>query len=458
MSQDFFRSSRVSTVTSGYHFFRGLIRFWIALAYGKLQVLAAEDLPASSPAVFVANHRVGFLEALFLIAATDRQLCCLMERKQIHGVLQNFLARRLGIILFDADGEGWRRATETACNVLGNLGAIAIFTEFQPAEMRQPARFASSTANIVLEAESRNANQLDVMVVPVHLVLSCVRWRSGELVAFFDRRVKTQVYMLPGKSIVERRPALSAALDENCRRNVFRLQPEDIRWFLTDLEEVLLADLREDFASRRNWKQRVDEFRLSGFINEWVEQLNWLDPGRLAHLRQSLGAFREAERRASLARLEVETAGAWVQSTFRRTMGWIETLAGFPIALYGLANHLPALVILRAAGLIRKPSETNRTAVWISRVAVVLALYIVQILLCDWLVSRAAAGYYAVTLPLSGLYVWRYVLLLRHSTRFLFLRARGPRRASLAREKRRIFIGELNAARDSYVEAIGLVS
>jgi Acyltransferase len=458
MSQDFFRSSRVASVAGGYRFFRGLIRIWIALAFGKLRVLEAETLPASSPAVLVASHTGGFLEALFLIAATNRQLCCFVEGRQISGIVRTFLARRLGMIPYEPQGEGWRRAAETASNVLGNLGAIAVFTGFQPAETQQAARFALSAANIVLEAESRNANQLDVMVVPIHLVLTRIRSRSGELLVYFDRRIKPQVYMLPGKSVEERRPALSAALDEACRKNVFRLQPEDVRRFLADLEEVLIADLREDFASRRNWKQRVEEFRLSGFVSEWIEQLNRLDPGRLARLRQLLSAFREAGRRESLARLEVEAAGAWVQSAWRRTLAWVETAAGFPLALYSLVNHLPALGILRAAGLIKKQSEANRTALWISRIAVVLALYALQILLCDRWLGRAAAGYYALSLPISALYAWRYVSLLRHSTRFVYLRSRAPRRASQAREMRREFVRELDAARHSYVEAIGLAN
>lgn len=355
-----------------------------------------------------------------------------------------------------SEGEGWRNAAETACNVLGNLGAVAIFTDFPTSELHQPGRFILNAASLVLESESRNANQLDVLVIPVNLTFSRRHFNLGKLVAYFGRRMKPQLYMLPGKSIEERRPVLSTALDEACRKNVFSLQAEDLDLFLKDLEEVLLSDLRDDFELRANWKQRVEEFRLSGFVKEWISQLNWLDPGRLAGLRQSLHAFHEAERHASLGTLEVEGAGEWVNSPLRRVVGWIETVVGFPVALYGAANHLVIGAILRAAGLLNKERETNRTAVWISRAAVLLVLYIVQILVCDRLLSRAAAGYYALSLPISALYLWRYVLTMRRTTRFLYLRACAPRRAELTREKRRNFVRELNQARDAYVEAIGL--
>jgi 1-acyl-sn-glycerol-3-phosphate acyltransferase len=457
MSQDFFRSSRAASVGSGYRFFRGLVRLWIALAYGRLRMLAAEDLPPSSPVVLVVSHPGGFLESLFLIAATDRQVRCLVDRAQTRGPLRKFLCRRLGMIPFDAGDEGWRRAAETAMNVLGNLGAVALFTEFQPADRRQPERFASYAAGFVLEAESRNANQLDVTVMPVHLVLSRLHSRPGELLAFFDRRIKSHVYMLPGKSLEERRPALSSALDQACRENVFRLQPQDVQHFLTDVEEVLLTDLREDFAKRRNWKQKVEEFHLSGFVGEWVEQLNRLDPGRLAGLRESLNAFREAQRRASLEKLEVEGAGPWLDSPWRRALGWLETTAGFPVALYGFLNHLPAIAILKVAGLMKKQAGTNRTALWISRAVIVLGFYALQIIFCDRFLGRVAAGYYALSLPISALYFWRYLSLLRRTTRFLYLRSRVLGRANLAREKRRALVRELNDARDLYVAALDRV-
>ncbi len=456
VSQDFFRSSRAAAVSSGYRFFRALVRYWIAVAFGKPRVLVADELPPSGPAVYVVSPPGGFLEALFLIATIDRQIGCLVEFGQLRGAWRRFLARRLGMIPYSGEGEGWRAAVEPACNVLGNLGAIAVFAEFQAPAQPKPARFESKAASLVLEAEARNANQLDVMVVPVHLTLSRMRSRAGELLAHFDRRIKPQVYMLPGKSIEERRPVLSAALDEACRNNVFRFQEEDIRRFLKDLEEVLLADLREDFASRPSWKQRVEDFRLSGFVAEWVNQLNWIDPGQLVSLRQSLRAFREAERLASMQALEVEGAGEWIQSAMRRTLGWMETIAGFPIALYGVLNHLLIGIVLHLAGLLRRQGGASRMAVWISRGAVLLIFYIAQILVCDYFLSRAAAGYYALSLPVTALYVWRYVLLIRRSTRFLYLRALAPRQTTLAREKRRRFVRELDAARNAYVEAIGL--
>jgi hypothetical protein len=454
MSQDYFRSSRRPSVSGEYRLVRTLIRFFFTLLYGKMRAPGADDLPQSAPVILVVTHPPGFLDALFLVAVARRPIHYLLDRKHVAGAWRPFLARRLGMILYQREGESERQALQAACNVLGNLGAVAVFAE--PSEIDQPSHFALFPATIALESESRNANQLDLHVVPVHLFIPTANFQPRELLAYFDRRIPSQTYMLPGKALEERRPALCAALEEACRKNVFRLQPEDVRHFLADLEEVLLADLREDFSMRSRWKQKVEDFELSGFVREWVEQLNCLHPVRLVALRALESAYREELRQASLERLEIETAGGWIQSGARRALGWAETVAGSPLALFGLVNHLLPALTLRIAGIWKKQNEINRAALWISRGAVILLFYIAQVLLTDHFLGRAVAGYYALSLPISGLYLWRYAWLLRHRSRLLFLHARAPRRAARARERRQEFVRQLNAARDAYIEALEL--
>jgi chromatin segregation and condensation protein Rec8/ScpA/Scc1 (kleisin family) len=119
-------------------------------------------------------------------------------------------------------------------------------------------------------------------------------------------------------------------------------------------------------------------------------------------------------------------------------------------------NHLLPALTLRIAGIWKKPDEINRAALWISRGAVILIFYVGQVLLADHFLGRAEAGYYALGLPLSGLYLWRYAWLLRHRSRVLALHARAPRRAARARERRQEFVRQLNTARQAYIEALEL--
>lgn len=453
MSEDLFRSSGRASVSAGFRLFRGLVRLWISVFVGKVRTLEAEGLPETLPALFVVSHRAGFLDAVLSVAALDRQVHCLVDRRLVRGVLRRMLARGLGMIPYE--GDGWRHAADAACNVLENLGSVAVFMEPETAERRELSLFARA-AGLAVEAEVRNARQLGLMLVPLNFFsLQSGNKASGPLV-YVERRIPAQASSHAGESLEEWRHTLSAALEQACRKNVFRLQPQDVRNFLADLEELLLADLEEEFAARPHWKQNVEGFELSGFIAEWVDRLNDLDPGRLVALRESLSKCREARRQALLQQLEVERAGSWVTSAAGRGLAWAETVIGFPAALYGLVNHLPAGLILRAAGLFRKQSGMDRGALWVSRLAVVLLCYAVQIFVCDYFWGRAAAGYYVLSLPITGLYLWRYSLVLRRRTRFAFLHTSAVRNVSRLRDLRRAFVQELNAARDADVGTLEL--
>ena len=58
--------------------------------------------------------------------------------------------------------------------------------------------------------------------------------------------------------------------------------------FLGDLEEALRDDFQEEWTSHPARKQKLDGFELSRFVVEWAEQMNYLHPGLLVSLRESL--------------------------------------------------------------------------------------------------------------------------------------------------------------------------
>ena len=84
----------------------------------------------------------------------------------------------------------------------------------------------------------------------------------------------------------------------------------------------------------------------------------------------------------------------------------------------------------------------------------ILVCYAGQIFLCDHFLGRAAAGYYALSLPIAGLYLWRYSRVLRRRTRFIFLHTSAARKTSKLHEMRMTFVQNLNAVRDADIEAV----
>jgi hypothetical protein len=263
-------------------------------------------------------------------------------------------------------------------------------------------------------------------------------------------------YLARGGSLEDHAEALAEAAEESCRQNVHRLQPEDIQLFLADLAEILRTDLKEDWAKRKNWKQKVDGFGLSQFIAEWVEQLNGLHPGQLVALRDRVDAYRETRRSCALGQMEAEQGGEWLKSAPLRIACWLVSLIGLPIALYGVINHLVAGMILHRAGFLENKDGQNQAVRWAVSALVVLGAYAIQTLLCAYTLGRTITGYYAPSLPLSGAWLLGYFWLLRHLTSYLLLDFRTRRLTAKLLPMRKELIRELDAARDAYAELLGL--
>ena len=123
MAKDPFMIAQRPTVSAGYRIFRWLVRSWLGYGSGKVRALEPESAPEGGPAVLVVGHPGTFHEALTLVAACECQLRCLVERQQVRGSVQRFIAWGLSMCLFETHGENLRRAVETASNSLGRIAS-----------------------------------------------------------------------------------------------------------------------------------------------------------------------------------------------------------------------------------------------------------------------------------------------------------------------------------------------
>jgi hypothetical protein len=321
-------------------------------------------------------------------------------------------------------------------------------------EWRKAFQAGPIAANIAVEAENRHAGRPGVVVMPVQLLLPAERPQSSELLIYVDAPVSRQ-QKLPQSSVTrDEAGALAVEVERALRQNVFGLRQSVFEEFLTDLEQVLREDLEDDWVARPGWKQTAEDFELSRFAAESGAQLNHLNPGRLIALREHLDAYLEARRRWSLRQLEVEITGALLKAPWRRGAVWLESLLVFPIACYGLLNHLLSGLFLFWTGLLKSESGRDRRVEWIARGLVVLGCYTVQILVCAHWLGRRAAGLYAPTLPLSGAALWRASWLFRHRTRLALFAALRPRSAANLRRTRKEVLRKLETVVQAYADTL----
>jgi hypothetical protein len=430
---------------------RWLIGLWFALSFRKIRLLHAGDVSEEGPTLFAVSHPASFLDALILATCLERPIHCLVPKTLVGGPLARLLARGLGIIVCEDGGPTTESTLRAAIEALASGGALGVFADKSPPPPVAPGALAFTATSLIWKAESQLSGRR-VTVHPVHLFLPGSSSQSRELLIYVDSALARPEGPPAAGHDDDEAQSFASSLEARFRENAFQLRPSDLEYFLADLEELLRATLQEDWSSRPNWKQDAEGFMLSRFVAEWVKQTNYSNPGRLVTLREALDDYRGLDQQCALRQLQVEAAGSWTRSGLRRAIVGLETLIGLPIALYGLANHLVVGVLLFLVGSFKKDNHRNRVAEWTIRSAVVLVCYATQIFLVAHWWGRAAAGYYAPTLPVTGAYLWRFPWLLRHQTRLMFISLTLPALTSKAKRLRRAFLEELDQTLTAYEE------
>ncbi len=449
-------------LTRGYRFLRGCLRVWFKVFYRPVRVVAAEaGLPASGPVVLIVGHPPSFLDTLVFIVGFDRPIRCLLDPRFIPGAWARLLGKGLALISDD----GSQASLEKACRVAERGGALLAFAHLVKSDGVAGVRFGGRAVQLAVEVDLRLAASRPA-IVPVHVFKPLGRIDSSEVLIHLepplnlDSASATRPVADPELSRRADLPwqaeDLDAAVDESFRRNVFRLRPANLRVFLADLEEALRQILESESRPPTERKRQLDGFALSEFLVEWAKQENLSNPGRLVALASELESWRNRRRTLSLRQLETEACGPWIHSAWKCAAIWIETVIGFPVAVFGLLNCVVPFAALRAAGLFRfeKPLESRRR--WLARASIVLTIFVAQVLVCDWLWGRPVAGVYALGVPLAGLYLWRYKWLLVHRVRLLAWKVSNPRARARLEEGRRRWLRKLNQARDAYAELLGV--
>lgn len=435
-----------------YAFVRRLLRLWFSLVYRRLRVLREESLPPEGPVLLVVNHPPGFLEALVLVAALKRQVHCMVDQSLLAGPIERLIAKLLGIVTYEFQGDDWAAALEAICRIFSQEGMVLVFVRPQTTGSGAARGFAPEAAEAAIEAEGYLGRQAPLPVFPVHLFLPSASSAAGEVLIHIDEPLSAQGAPWQAQQDLEKSiRAIDEAIEKACCSGPFRLQPDQVAQFISGLEAVMREDFAESWSHRPNWKQKVEDFDLSPYLIRLTHRLNYGNPGRLAAHNEALRHYQERKRRMALGALRAETAGEWPKSGWKRFAVWIETVVGFPIALYGLLNLIPAWIVARIAGLMKKGLWDATSREWIIRVAIALACYAGQVALAAHFLPRAAAGYYAPSLVLSGVYLLRYLWLWEHRTTVLAGAMDGFRRAESLRRLRKLLIDELKRDQDRYL-------
>lgn len=453
MNSQNLRASRSHDVPLAYRAIRALLRLGVWLFFPKLRLLNHEKLEQDGPSILLVAHPQSLLAALLLVAALERPVHCLLPARQLRGLFRRLAGLVPGIRTYDSLPEEQDSLLNPCRRVLENQGIIVLFAGQFEQNSSHRAPIADFAARVALEVILSGQGQLQPAICPVHWFLRTQR-RGSEPLIYIDGPIEVQPF-LPriGESVAEAPRRLAEIVQNAVGANVFSLTDPEAERFSHELETLSREHLEMQWAQRTEWKQRVEDFKLSSFVKTWIEEQNRMDPARLVELREAMNGYREAHRRCSLGQLIFEAAGSWQESSLHLAAAWAESVLGFPIAVYGTLNHLPAGIVLAISGLLKKSSKRDPKVEWLLRIFIVLSFYTAQVFLVHLGWGRAAAGYYALTLPASGGYLLRYRWLVRNRTRVLVLKALLPRRTSRLLRTREKILGNFSQEMERYPQS-----
>jgi hypothetical protein len=389
-----------------------LVRAWLAVRRRNVRLIGGDRLPRSA-AILRITHPATLPDALVVSAAAERPIAWVLDEAHMGGSAPVFAA--LGTILWRRDAAGWHRALRECTEALSSGKLVAVFDE------QASGGAPMERAGFWLACEAWAAAYPDRFPVIVPLQLFRATARRQEYLVYVGGPIELNG---DDDAPVAVSPAgLDAAFRSAFSEHVFGLDPAGLDHLLADVEQALRDQLEAEWRAESTRRQKVHGFRLSPMAEEAMRALNREQPEALMELLELAEADREARRQWSLVRLRAEFERRQL-SSLHRLLGWAETVAGFPVALYGAVNHVLAAAVLIVAGLGPRRRDSTAAAWW-ARALVVVGAYAVQIALVNHELGRAGAGYYAATLPACGAYLVRYGWLLRRRTRILLLGARA---------------------------------
>ncbi|MGH9452946.1 MAG: lysophospholipid acyltransferase family protein [Terriglobia bacterium] len=433
--------------SSRYLLFRGVLRMWLALMFRRIRLLQSQHAPSRGPVLLVVNHPASFFDALLVLATLERPVQCLLQAGLIHGLLRRLFAWGLELVPFNV-GDGQTSAVETATALLREGCAVMVFAEERMTGDASHPRMSIAITERTFQENAELAVGHPLKIIPVHLFLPVAPSQSDELLIQLGAPVPT----IGTGGQDASRLTLETAFRFAFHRNPFRLQPANLEVFMEDLQTILIEELEEEWAAKPDWKQKTEGFVLSSYITGMVKSLNEAHPGRLVGLREAMDSLAAKRRELALRDFKVETAGEWIKSPLKNLAVWVEGAAGLPVAAYGAINHLIIGAVLSWLGLLRRGLDAPASD-WIGRGVTVLCCYAAQVALVGRVAGRAAAGYYLLSLVISGVYMLRYAWLYRHRTSILLGRATMAAQWEKLARRRKELVESLNIARDRYAES-----
>ncbi len=256
-----------------YRSLREILRTAVELFYVDIQSTGKQQIPATGPVIFAANHPNSIMDTVILGSQTDRQISYMAKSGLFNNPLVSFVFDQCGVIPVyrnpggagGSNDESFRRAFE----VLEHGGVIGIFPEGQNSMEAEVLEIKTGTARIALGAERLNDYKLGVKVIPVGLNFEDRdEFLSRVLVRFSAPILVSDYADLHREDERAAVRALTNEIQERIRGAATHIQGFRILDLVKDIDEIYGKQLLSTIAAERHAEIRSFTSTFSDLVGD----------------------------------------------------------------------------------------------------------------------------------------------------------------------------------------------
>lgn len=403
------------------------IFFLHRLFYKRIVIEGLENIPEKGSVLFAPNHQNALMDPLAVLYATSMQVVFL-GRADIfrHPLLRRiFLWMKILPVYRIRDGKenlGQNdQSFEMAIEVLEHGAPVGIFPEAAHSNKWSLLPLKKGVPRLAFLTEDRNAFKLGLKIVPVGIFYSdyesmgsILHMRFGKpiLVKDFEENFRAS----PPKAHLELRDAIKDGLQP------LIINVTDQARYTT--YKILLDLYAHDFARKLIHTQNrvIRTFEARKKLIAALDKMGEESPERTQELGSKLELL---QNRLQENNLDISLLNRKKPGLIRLLLLLVPVLAGLPLFLYGLINHLPAYALVHRLIKKFKDKQFHSSVKFLWGAFVLPLFYLLQTIIVGLLFSGSwPAILYLISLPLTGVFArwyadsikiykmqWKYLLL-----------------------------------------------
>jgi hypothetical protein len=333
---------------------------------------------------------------------------------------------------------------------------VAIYPEGTTHAEVRVQRIKTGAARIALGYEADHPGEL--RMIPIGLSFEARKSFRGRVLVAFGEPIHPAAYLQayredPVKAV----DALTRDLQWAMEAQVVNVERIDDQRLVRAVEELYREELAQQVMDARGLARRdVDPVRLSRSIADALRHFKAADPARVESLWQRIQAYRSLLAQYRVRDEVVRARRQRLPTRTRLVYSW-DAIVGLPFFGYGaVVNALPYYVPRWLAHRMAR-KETDYATIRLLASIVAFPLFWS---LETWLVARMAgagwAAVFALSLPLSGVIAYRYLIgagWLRSRLRFARLATTQSQVARRLVVEREAIVADLERAKQDYLAA-----